>query len=415
MRIPAALVLLALLVGPGLAAPIPLHRGVGVHEWLNWSPIEADGSYRWPPYRSVEAWRSRYRPAGDWPVGDEFARIRSLGFDFVRLTIDPGPLLATQGERRRQALAILASDVGQVVASGLKVVLNLHIVDQVPAFGGDAIIEQPADSAAISGYLAMLADVAGMLADLGPDKVAFEPFNEPQHYPCEGRGDGAWQQIMTQAMLVIRSVSRTLTVIATGACGGDVVGLVDLDPGFDDPNLYYSFHMYDPHLFTHQRSDDPEGFASGLPWPAAAGSPEAVIDALRARMVAADVSTERQDRTLLALQPFIARYFAEQWGEAQLQAGFDAALAWAEAHGIPAGRLFLGEFGVIALSEDGRIGAPDADRLRYLSAVRRLAERHGIPWSVWEYANPWGMSLIVPAGPAVPDESMLRALGLPEQ
>ena len=46
------------------------------------------------------------------------------------------------------------------------------------------------------------------------------------------------------------------TIIVTGACGGSITGLTNLNPDFDDPNLYYNFHMYEPHSFTHQRSDD---------------------------------------------------------------------------------------------------------------------------------------------------------------
>ncbi|MBK8086021.1 MAG: cellulase family glycosylhydrolase [Devosia sp.] len=406
------LALLTLFAAPAAAAPLELHRGVNVHEWLNWSPLAADGSYRWPPYQSTDEWLGRYRPLTDWPAGDPFDRIRSLGFDFVRLTVDPGPLLASEGERRSEALAVLADGVRRLTKSGLKVVLNLHIVSQVPAYGGEAVIEQPAGSVSIAHYVQMTADVASMLAAFGAGTVAFEPFNEPQHYPCEGRGDGQWQRIMAQTMTAIRAVADELTVIATGACGGDVIGLADLRPTFDDPNLYYSFHMYDPHLFTHQRSAEEGGFASGLPWPASAGSPGAVIEMLRARMAAAGIDEAEQVRTLLALKPHIAQYFAEGWEARQMAEGFELVLAWARSNDIPTNRLFMGEFGVLAMSDDGRMGAFDADRLRYLGAARSLAEAHGIPWAVWEYANPWGMSVIFPTGPALPDTAMLGALGL---
>ena len=57
-----------------------------------------------------------------------------------------------------------------------------------------------------------------------------------------------------------------------------------------------------------------------------------------------------------------------------------------------ANRLFMGEFGAILMSKDGRMGAFDGDRLRYLTAVRQEAERFGIPWSIWEYSNPYGMT-----------------------
>jgi len=101
MRIAALALIAALAAAPATAAPLELHRGVAVHEWLNWSPLEPDGSYRWPPYRTQEEWLAGARPASDWPAGDKFARIRSLGFDFIRLTVDPGPLLSTDGARRQ--------------------------------------------------------------------------------------------------------------------------------------------------------------------------------------------------------------------------------------------------------------------------------------------------------------------------
>ena len=44
-------VFLLALPSPASAAPLVLHRGVGVHNLLNWSAVAADGCYRWPPYR----------------------------------------------------------------------------------------------------------------------------------------------------------------------------------------------------------------------------------------------------------------------------------------------------------------------------------------------------------------------------
>lgn len=408
IRIAIALVLLT---APALAAPPALHRGVGLHEWLNWSPLDADGSYRWPPYRSVEDWLGQYRPASDWPAGDPFAAIRALGFDFVRLTVDPGPLLASEGAERQQALAVLSDAVRKLLAADLKVVFNLHSVSQVPQYSRD-VIDAPADTPGVAHYIAMSADVAAMLAPLGTDRVVFEPFNEPAHYPCDTSGSEDWQTIMANTVAAVRAVSTELAIVATGACGGSITGLTDIVPSFDDANLLYSFHMYEPHLFTHQRSDMEGDFASGLPWPASMGSPEAVVAMLEAQMDVAGLDEAAKARNLQAVAPFIAQYFQEGWGEAQLVARIGEAVSWAGAHAIPTERLFMGEFGAILMSLDGRMGAFDADRLRYLAAVRTEAEKHGIPWAVWEYSNPYGMSVIEPKGPAVADGKMLEALGL---
>lgn len=396
------------------AAPLRLARGVGLHEWLNWAPIAADGTYLQPPYRSVEAWLSGGRPLSDWPEGDPFMRIRAMGFDFVRLTIDPGPLLASAGHERKEALGVLSQAVRRLTSADLAVVFNLHAVSQVPAYSMD-VVNGSADSEGIAGYRAMVKDVAAMLVEIGVDKVAFEPYNEPAHYPCDADGTEDWQRIMADTVADIRSVSRSLTVVATGACGGSITGLTDLDPAFDDPNILYSFHMYEPHTFTHQQAEEPGSFVSGLPWPARSGSPERVREHLSMRMRAAGVGPLKETVALAKAEEGIETYFREDWSEAILKARIGEAVDWAKRYAIPSSRLFMGEFGVVRMSTDGRSGAYDADRLRYLRAAREVAEENRIPWSVWEYSNPYGMTVIEPTGPAVADEAMLQALGLSPQ
>jgi endoglucanase len=409
-RVWVAIACLAL-TSAAIAAPIELRRGVGMHDWLNWSPLNEDGTYRWPPYRDEAEWLAGARPLSDWPEGDQFTRIRAMGFDFIRLSVDPGPLAASAGAERQEALDILEAAVRKATSAGLKVVFNLHGVSQVPQYGMD-MIYGGADSEGVASYRQMVAEVARMLDTVGVADVAIEPYNEPAYYPCDASGTEDWQRIMADTVADIRGVSAELTVVATGACGGSITGLTDLDPDFDDPNLLYSFHMYEPHSFTHQRSDDPDGFASGLPWPASAGSPDQTIAALRAHMDAEGIDMGLQARTVIELQGVVAEYFAEDWGQPQLEARIGEAVTWAEGHDIAPARLFMGEFGAILMTPDGRMGAFNQDRLRYLAAVRQEAEKYGFPWSIWEYSNPYGMSVILPEGPAVPDDELLDILGL---
>lgn len=393
------------------ATPLVLKRGIGVHEWLNWSPLQADGSYKWPPYRSEVEWLAGSRPIGDWPPGNEFERIHALGFDFIRLTVDPGPLVDSQGARRQQALDILKADVERVTNAGLNVVFDLHAVSQVPAYSID-MVSKGAGSAGVERYRAMVRDVATMLVAVGTDKVALEPYNEPVYYPCDASGSDDWQRIMAATVADIRTVSADLTVIATGACGGSVTGLVNIDPAFDDARIYYSFHMYDPHSFTHQRRDEPKAFFSGLPWPASQSTAKAVIANLRAHMAKAGLNRLQQAVGIAKARDDIESYFAKNWGPSQLNARIAEAADWARVHNIPTTRLFMGEFGAMLMTPDGRTGAMDADRLRYLTAVRQAAEESHMAWSSWEYSNPYGMSLILPRGPAIPDPEMLKVLGL---
>ena len=397
-----AMPLAAAASGPQLA------RGVGVHEWLNWSPLDSEGNYKWPPYIGIETWLSGARPLSDWPPGDQFDRIREMGFDFVRLSIDPGPLLSATGARRQEALDVLEAAIRHVSSRGLSVVVDLHAVSQKPEYSR-ASLETP-DGA--RRYRDMVVDVAERLTVFSPDSIAFEPYNEPAFYPCDAGGTDDWQDLLSRTVADIRAGSTEMTIIATGACGGGVVGLVDLEPTFDDPNIRYSFHMYKPHSFTHQQAANPGEFSSGLPWPASRGWLGEALDDLKNRMDAAGVDESRQILNLIDFRQTAIAYFRENEGEAELQARFAEAVAWAEAHGIPSQRLFMGEFGTILMSRDGRKGARNEDRLRYLGAVRAEADRYGIPWAIWEYSNPYGMSLILPDGAANPDPDLIDILGL---
>jgi hypothetical protein len=350
----------------------------------------------------------------DWPEVDVFERIRDMGFDYVRLTVDPGPLLAGNDEQRREALQVISAAAKRIAATGLKIVLNLHAVGQVPKYSM-SFIEAGAASDGVAAYLDMVGAVAEAAVEIGTDRVALEPYNEPSFYPCEGQGTGDWQKIMEATVHRVRSVSKDLTIVATGACGGSVTGLVDLDPRFDDDGIYYSFHMYEPHAFTHQGLARDDDFLSGLPWPSDLSNTERVTTTLRSHMEEAGLDAAQQAAMLGAVEPEIAKYFTDNWGRRQLRARFDEAAHWAEEHGIPVSRLFMGEFGAGLISANYRRGAFEADRSRYVEAVRSQAEARDIPWSVWEFSNPFGMSVIRIEGPAVPDRGLIEALGLVAQ
>ena len=137
--------------------------------------------------------------------------------------------------------------------------------------------------------------------------------------------------------------------------------------------------MYEPHAFTHQGLDGEDDFLSGLPWPAAMGTREAVVRHLLARMGEAGLDTAQQAQKLNLALGKIAEYFENDWGEAQLSARFDEAEQWAHTHGIPLNRLFMGEFAASLMSSDGSRGAFEADRSRYVEAVLRKRSNAASP------------------------------------
>lgn len=400
------IMLLALLAGcmtPAHASsgPIGLKRGISIHEWLNWSPVVQTGEYRWPPYNDLKEWGSPR----------DFARIKALGFDFVRLSVDPGPLLASEGAKREEALARLEQAVRLVTANGLKVVFDLHPVSQVPAWS-DKALEVSADDPMAARYRDVVASVAGMLTRVGGDMTALELMNEPQYYPCDGGSGDEWKLVLSGLVNAARKTAPDLTLVATGACGGNVKGLVQLDPAaFDDDRILYSFHFYEPLDFTHQGVAEASD-VKGAPWPADdVATPLALV--YSKLLIGQDESLAANDRAakLAEVRRHIDRYIGDRWDEDRLKARFGEVRAWAERHGLPPGRLFLGEFSAMAAT-DHRGGALVADRYRWLDAVRSEAEALGAPWAYWEYSNPHGMSLTTADAKRRPDVIVLEALGL---
>ena len=398
----------ALMIGGGAPtnvcaaeAPPQFKRGVSIHEWLNWSPVTESGAYRWPPYQDVN----------DWGSVRDFARIKALGFDFVRLSVDPGPLLASEGRRREEALARLETAVDLVTKSGLKAIVDLHPVSQVQAWSPVAL-EVPAADPMAARYRSVVASVAKMLGGMGTDRVALELMNEPQFYPCDGSGGREWEGVLEGMVRAAREAAPDLTLVVTGACGGNITGLVQLDPAkLGDGPVLYSFHFYEPLDFTHQGVAE-AGDVKGAPWPAdAVAEPLALVYSKLLIARDEDASGNNQAARLAEARRYLDAYLAGGADEAKLKARFDQVRDWARQHGLTGNQLLLGEFGVMA-ANDQRGGALDADRYRWLSAVRHEAESLGAAWAYWEYSNPHGMSLTAADETRRPDPIALKALGL---
>jgi endoglucanase len=403
------------------AEPIELRRGVSIHEWLNWSPVrlspvdrtvmmqgqsEVGSPYEWPPYQKKPAPITR----------SDLLRIRDQGFDFVRLSVDPGPLMSAGQDKRAEALAILGEAVGLVLDANLRVVIDFHPVSQVSAYSSKSL-EERADQQLGDDYRRMLTQTAAMLRALVPDapsRIALEVFNEPQFYPCDGPGGRRWQSTLERLVSAARAGAADLTLVVSGACGGNIKGLTNIDPkGLSDPNLLYSFHYYENLTFTHQGGKE-RPWLTSVPWPPSSTSLERTLALSRERLRSkSKLSAFERTAAEQEMRGQLEKYYREDQGGSTVEAAFARLLRWSETHSIPAKYLFMGEFGVIR-GTARRPGADDADRLRWLSFVRKQAEKYGIGWSFWEYSNPHGMSLTTDTRTRAFDPVVLEALGLSE-
>jgi endoglucanase len=312
-----------------------------------------------------------------WTTAQDIALIAQLGFDHVRLSVNPQPMFRAghADEIPPDYLGYLDSAVKMILDHGLAVIVDIHPDGDFKAkLSSDEFVEQFAD------YWRALAK---HYSTLDPDRVFFEILNEP-----ELTDRYRWYGIQTKLAAAIREGASQHTIIATGARWSDDDDLLFLEP-LRDPDVIYSFHFYSPHVFTHQSatwSVNYWHFVHGLAYPSNPESARKVADAVP------DAANRLQ----------VIRYGLDHWDATHIDAEIEQVADWAHQRGLV---IACNEFGVY------RKGADPDDRARWLNDVRMSLEKHSIGWTMWDYSGGFGL-LNKSSGKPEPDPATLRALGL---
>lgn len=314
----------------------------------------------------------------NWTTLDDIALIKSMGFDHVRLSVNPQPMMMGHraGEFPPEYLGYLDAAVKMILDQGLAVVVDLHPESDFKArlAKDDSFVQEFAD---------FWRALARHYSTWDAERVFFEILNEPEF------GDRyRWYGVQAKVATAIREGAPQHTIIAAGARWSNDDELVFLEP-LRDSNVIYNFHFYEPHIFTHQGATWGTyswQWVRGLHYPS---SPES------AAKVAGGVP-DTVDRLA------VIRYGHDHWDAARVDAEVAQVAEWARQHGVP---VVCNEFGVY------RAFAEPQDRAVWIRDVRTALERHGMGWTVWDYSGSFGV-VTKKDGRSVPDEIILRALGL---
>lgn len=314
----------------------------------------------------------------NWTTAQDIRLIRSMGFDHVRLSVDPRPMMVSHrpDEIPGEYLGYLDAAVKMIVAQGLTAVIDLHPDSEFKAklAKDDSFVEEFAD---------FWRALARHYSSWDAERVLFEILNEP-----EMSDRYRWYGVQAKLAAAIREGAPQHTMIAAGARWSDDDDLVFIE-GLRDANVIYNFHFYEPHIFTHQGATWGSYFwhwVKGLRYPS---SPES------AAKVAAGMP-DAVDRLA------VMRYGQEHWDAARIDAEITQVADWARQRGVP---VVCNEFGVY------RDFADPQDREAWIHDVRTSLERHGMGWAMWDYSGNFGV-VTNKGGHNVPDEITLRALGL---
>ncbi len=194
-------------------------------------------------------------------------------------------------------------------------------------------------------------------------KVFYEILNEPNTLAASD-----WAKIQQKVVDTIRTCDTIHTIVVTGADWGGISGLTALKK-LSDPNLLYSFHFYDPFLFTHQGASwaSPSMIdLAGVPFP---------YDAARMPACPASLKGTWVENSL--------KYsYATDGTLAKLKSTIDQAVNYANTNQV---NIFCGEFGVYNLN------SPDTDRVFWYKNVPAYLTEKTIPWTMWDYQGGFGL------------------------
>lgn len=284
------------------------------------------------------------------------ADIAAAGFATVRLPVCFGAWMEMKPPFDwidEQGLKMADSFVKWALANKLNVIIDLHHTEL------DSTVPE-ADST--ERVVNLWRRIAGRYRRTDPERVFFELRNEPHDITPE-----AWRQQAGEIIRVVREIAPEHTLIVGFHDWNGRQALLDSEP-FADKNIIYTFHYYDPFIFTHQ----------GATW-----SAEGLADV---RGVPFPFSKKKSIRTPESAGgkwagDLIKNYQTDSSAE-KMFADLKAAKDWSRKNNVP---IFLGEFGSYS-----KFAALE-DRCRHAAVVYSALGKLGIPNAWWEWDGGFNM------------------------
>ena len=279
---------------------------------------------------------------------EDLRRLRGWGFNHVRLPVDYFNFFhGASLEQDSEAFVLLDKAIAEIHRAGLMVMLDLH---KCPGhdFHNGTVAEQPFFSDPVCR--ADSRKVWSVLAERYGDNemTMLEILNEPT-----ARDSAVWDRVKDEMFWHIRKAAPKSTIVVGSNKWNSACEFAHLTP-MEDDNVLYSFHFYNPVVFTHQKA----------PWIQG--------DAFRQTLVypgTYELPAELHKRLPTD---------SGRWDKARMERELDAVLQFRAKYKVP---VACGEFGVYA-------GGPDrASQLNWMRDFLEILAGAGIGYSYWNYKN----------------------------
>ena len=307
-----------------------LEKGVNIAHWLSQSHERGESRAAYFTSKDIE-------------------QIKAWGFDHVRIPIDEEQMFHEDGTKDEEAFALLHSAIDGCLSSGLRVIVDLHILrshhfvaDERPLFTKPEAQE---------AFYQCWRDLSDELRKYPVSMVAYELMNEPVADDPED-----WNRIAGACYDVVRAKEKNRVIVIGSNLwqSFDTVELLSLPKG--DPNIILSFHYYEPMQLTHYRAS----------W------------------------TEMRDLEGPVYYPGEVQPGGEHYDKERFLREFGRPKAVAESLGIP---VYCGEYGCLGVK------ANEEQRYRFFTDMNAAFDELGIARAVWCYREgPEGFGILSPEG-----------------
>lgn len=282
----------------------------------------------------------------------DLKNIKSLGADVIRLPLNLH--FMTDGAPNYTISPLFFQLLDSVVTWSEE--LQIHLILDNHTFDPNVNTEATFDVPLQKEWIQMAQHYKGR-----SDYILYEILNEPH-----GITTATWGAMQKSVIDAIRTVDTKHTIVV-GASGYNTYNEMQDIPVYADTNLIYTFHFYDPFMFTHQGASWTTGMESlsGIPYPYNAATMPACPVALKGTWVESSLND-----------------YVNTGNDASVKKLIDIAIAFRDQRKV---RIYCGEFGVYNLNSS------NTDRVYWYNNVRRYLEANQIPWTSWDYQNAFGL------------------------
>jgi endoglucanase len=282
----------------------------------------------------------------------DLVRIKSLGCDVIRLPINLHFL--TNGSPDYVIDPLFFDFLDQVVDWAEE--LQIHLLLDNHSFDPNVDTQPSIETILLKVWPQMAAHYKNR-----SNYVYYEILNEPH-----GITTAAWCQIQLKVIDAIRAIDTKHTIVV-GPSGYNSYNELANMPVYTDNNLIYTFHFYDPFMFTHQGATWSSNMqdVSGVPFPFDAARMPSTPASAKGTWVESSLNNYKNDGTVAAVKQLI-----------------DIAVNFKTSRNV---KLFCGEFGVYIPN------SPQADRVYWYEVVHKYLEEKGISWTTWDYQGGFGL------------------------